>query len=1629
MAARTQAYKEEQIGRVVGLARERLPRGKSEWAERFIRQYYANVPDDVLAAELDQLYGAAMAFYGFARARAPGAPKIRAYNPRFEDHGWKSNHTVIEIVNDDMPFLVDSVTAEINRRELTVHLVVHPILRVKRDGKGALAGLWAPAEAAEGSSSESWMHLEIDEESAHATLEGLCQGLERVLGDVRAAVEDWPKMRGRLSDLLARLDQAKLPLPAAELAEAKAFLGWVAGEHFTFLGSREYDFSGEGEAARMEVTPKTGLGILRDDAELVFSGRRDMSALPPDVQAFLRQPMLLTVNKSDRRSTVHRPTHLDVVTVKKFRDDGEVAGERLFVGLFTSAAYNRIPRDIPLMRRKVANVMTRSGFSPASHDGKALLHILESYPRDDLFQIEEDELFEIAMGILYLQERQRIALFMRKDPFERFVSCLTYVPRERYNTELRQRFGAILEAAFNGTVSEFAPELNTESALARVHFIVATTPGAIPDARVEEIELKLVEAARSWADKLKAALVEAKGEERGLRLLRRYAAAFPTDYRERFGAHAALVDIDKIESVLAGDGVGMHLYRPLEMLESVVRFKIYTTRAAVALSDILPMLEGMGLRVLQEVPFVIEPHEVDPVYLHDFGLARADGVAIELEALRESFQDAFARVLAGGMEADGFNRLVLAGGLVWREVVILRAYCKYLRQTGIAFSQAYMEETLTRNPGLARRIVALFLAYFDPARQAGAAERAVALAKEIEAGLDQVESLDEDRIIRRFVNLVQASLRTNYFQKGKDGGPKPYLSVKLDSRKLEELPEPHPLFEIWVYSPRMEGIHLRGGRVARGGIRWSDRREDFRTEILGLMKTQMVKNTVIVPVGSKGGFVVKRPPAEGGREALMTEVVECYRTLMRGMLDLTDNIKQGKFIPPKDVVRRDEDDAYLVVAADKGTATFSDIANAVSRDEYGFWLDDAFASGGSAGYDHKKMGITAKGAWESVKRHFREAGRDIQSEDFTVVGIGDMSGDVFGNGMLLSEHIKLIGAFNHLHIFVDPAPDPKASLAERRRLFDLPRSSWSDYDARLISQGGGVFERRAKSIRLSPEMKRLFALAKDAATPAELIHAMLKAPVDLLWFGGIGTYIKAREESQGEAGDRANDALRVDADEIRAKVIGEGANLGVTQRGRVAFALAGGRINTDAIDNSAGVATSDHEVNLKILLGDVVSRGDMTMKQRDQLLRSIEDEVGAHVLEDNYQQPQALTVAEAEGPALLDDQMLLIRNLERAGRLNRAIEFLPEDKALNARAAGGKGLTRPELAAIMAYAKLELYDLLLPSGLPDDPTLVEDLVRYFPRPLREGYRAAIERHSLRREIIATTVTNSIVNRGGATFVNTLMEKCGVAAADAARAYTISRQAFGLATLWRGIEALDNKVEAAVQTAMMVELRRALERVARWFLTHGRHPLDVNGFVGDYAPGIARLWARFDEILAPEDRELFDGKVVALTEKGVPLELARPVAGLDFLVSGCDIVRAAQGGATSVEEVGRIYFAIGARFGFDWLRGAAEGLAVDGHWQKLAVAAIIDDLYAHQSDLVTSVLAGAAAAKVPAKTPEKSPERSPEKTDDGVVAAWAQAHRTVVERVEGVLAEIKGAGQPDLAMLAVANRQLRQMMAG
>ncbi len=1603
MALKAEQQKAELIERVSGEALRRLGRERAAIVERFIRGFYANVPpDDILHDAPANLFGAALSLWNFGLQRRPGKAKVRAYNPRLDEHGWRSPHTVVEIVNDDMPFLVDSVTAAFNRHEVTVFLVIHPILRLRRDEAGRVVG-WGDETGA----AESYMQVWVGEQPAGERLLMIARDLESVLADVRAAVEDWQKMRAMVGAVVGELDKEPPPLPADELAESKAFLQWMDADHYTFLGYREYDFAGAEEDAALSIRAGSGLGILREDAVSVFDGLRHLDKLPPEVRQFLRQSGLLIVTKANRLASVHRPVHMDAIAVKRFAG-GRVVGERLFVGLFTSTAYSRSPRDIPLLRRKVGNCMKRAGFRPASHDDKALQHILETLPRDELFQISEDGLFDVALGVLHLQERQRIALFTRRDPFERFVSCLVYVPRDRYSTELRARIEAILAAAYRGRIAAFTAQMG-DSALGRLHVVVETARGAIPDVDLQEVERRLVEAGRTWGDLLQAALVEARGEERGLATFRRFAEAFPASYRERFGAEVAVFDIDRIEEALGTGRLALNLYRPVEAAAHEARLKIYNAGEQIALSDVLPMLEHMGFKVVGEMPYVLRPSGVErPVWLHDFGMVTQDGAEIDLGQAKEPFQEAYAHVIAGEMEDDGFNRLVLRAHMGWRRIVVLRAYCKYLRQIGIPFSQAYMEETLAGNPTIARLLIKLFRALFDPAARGDANRRAVAYTQAIEQALEQVANLDEDRILRRYLNVIRATLRTNYFQGAAGGRWKPYLAFKLDSRAVDELPLPRPLYEVFVYAPRVEAIHLRAGKVARGGIRWSDRREDFRTEVLGLMKAQTVKNAVIVPVGSKGGFVVKRPPA-GGRDQLMAEVVECYKTMMRALLDLTDNLADGKVAAPPEVVRRDNDDPYLVVAADKGTATFSDVANAVAG-EYGFWLGDAFASGGSAGYDHKKMAITARGAWESVKRHFRELGRDIQNEDFTVVGVGDMSGDVFGNAMLLSKRIRLIGAFNHQHVFLDPEPDPEESWAERKRLFDLPRSAWSDYDAKLISPGGGVFERRAKSIKLSAEVRRRLAIARDSVTPAELVRVLLAAEVDLLWLGGIGTYVKSSQESHSEVGDRANDALRVDGADLCCKVVGEGANLGFTQRGRVEFGLKGGRGNTDAVDNSAGVDCSDHEVNIKILLNDLVQAGDLTLKQRDRLLREMTDEVAALVLRDNYLQSQALSVAEAQGWKQLDQQGRFMRALERAGKLDRALEFLPDDEAVRESIAARRGLTRPELAVLLAYAKMSLYDELVPSDLPDDPQLEHDLVRYFPAPLGESYRAAIGRHRLRREIIATVVTNSLVNRVGPTFLSVTKEKTGLPASDIARAYAITRGVFELRLLWSAIEGLDNKVPAAAQTDMLAAINRLAERGTLWFLRNGTRPLDIALHIALYAPGVGLLAEALSQLVGEADRRAMEARRDELLGAGVPAPLAQRVAALDALAPGLDVARIAKSAARPVAEVGQVYFAVGARCHLDWLRGAMGGVSLDSHWDRMAVAAIQDDLFGHQRELTMSALNGAATAAG--------------ETD---LTAWIDGLGPAMQQTDALFADLKQGGSVDLARLAIANRQLRSLV--
>ncbi len=1611
MSKRTDQLKSDLVEKCVQRIHDRLEPKRAKTVERFLRHFYANVPPDDLVDEApDNLYGAALSMFGFAQQRGTDAPKVRVYNPRLEEHGWKSSHTVVEIVNDDMPFLVDSVTAELNERDAEVHLVIHPIVSVERDAAGKLKALYDDDTAPEGAEKESVMHVQISEQPIER-LDDLREGLENVLRDVRVSVQDWRAMRDRCTAVIDGIEKNPPPLPEDELNEGIAFLKWLAADHFTFLGYRSYSFVGKGQSAHVEVAPDSGLGILRDQDVRMFDGLRTLGKLPPEVRNFLKEPQLVRVTKANHKSTVHRPVHMDTIAVKMFDKKGAVTGEHLFAGLFTSVAYSRSPRDIPLLREKVEGIVERTGFEGGSHDGKALMHILETYPRDELFQITADRLYTIALSILHLQERQRVALFARRDPFERFVSCLVYVPRDRYDTRLRTRFQKILTDAFKGRISAYTAQLS-EEALARIHIIVGTTPGEIPDVNLSALEDRLVDAARSWFDRLEEALIDDRGEEQGIRSLRTFARAFPASYEENFNEQTAVFDIARIEEAMGSGNLAMNLYRPIEASEHQIRFKIYLGGHPVYLSDILPMLENMGFRVIGEVPYEVWPLGRDePVWIHDFEMVTEDGAAVDLGGVKDAFHAAFERVWQSDMENDGFNKLVIRAGLRFRQVTILRGYCQYLRQARIPFSQAYMEETLKCNPEITRRLVELFYARFDPERREGAEADSKRLVGEIEELLEEVSNLDEDRIIRRFLNVIQCTLRTNYFQHTAEGGRKSYISFKLDSRNIEELPLPRPFREIFVYSPRVEGVHLRFGKVARGGLRWSDRREDFRTEILGLVKAQQVKNAVIVPVGSKGGFVVKHPPPpDAGREAFLEEGIACYRIFISGLLDITDNLESGKVIPPTEVVRHDEDDPYLVVAADKGTATFSDIANGVSQD-YRFWLDDAFASGGSAGYDHKKMGITARGAWESVKRHFREMGKDIQNEDFTCIGCGDMSGDVFGNGMLLSKHIKLLGAFNHMHIFVDPDPDPAKSWEERQRLFDLPRSAWTDYDAKLISKGGGVFDRKAKSIKLTPEMKKLFELAKDQVTPNELITAMLKTDVELLWFGGIGTYVKESGETNLDAGDRANDALRINADEVGARVVGEGANLGMTQRARIEYDMTGGRCNTDSIDNSAGVDCSDHEVNIKILLGDVEQAGDMTRKQRDRLLEKMTDEVADLVLRDNYLQSQAITVTHQFGAHLLDRLARYMRSLEKSGQLSRAIEFLPDDEMLIDRQKAGQGLARPELAVLLSYAKIQLYDELLASDLPDDPSMESALVDYFPTPLREAYAKEIARHRLRREIIATAVTNSIVNRCGITFVHEVKEKTGLPSGDIARGYIISRTIFGIRDLWRQIEELDNQVPASVQAIMLAECGRLVERGTVWMLREAGLPLSIEGALGEFGEGVGTIIDRLGEMIPEADRPLLAERASGFTDHGVPRELALRVASLGLLSPACDIVRIGQSAKIPVEQAGEAYFTVGARFGFDWLRRAAGHLPTDTAWDKLAVTAIIDDLFGHQGELTSRVLNSTGNGASPA-----------------MIEDWAQARRPLIARAEQLISELRSTGNPDLAMLAVANRQLKSLVA-
>ncbi|WP_137937427.1 NAD-glutamate dehydrogenase [Chitinivorax sp. B] len=1550
----------------------------------FLEQYYRLVAtEDLESREALDWYGAALAHYQFGAKRPAGELKLRVYNPSFNEDNWQTSHTVVEIINDDMPFLVDTVSLTLQRLGLNIHLIIHPIFDVNRDGKGQLSGFDAADTRA-----ESWMHVEIDRISGRGQLEEIHAALETALTQLRACVEDWPTMATRLEAVVD-----SLPKGNSEAAQAADYLTWLRDEHFVFLGFREYELTSDDKGPQLKIVNESGLGMLREAGEKTLSA--SFKALPLELRdpKHPRAKQLMVLTKSNSRSTVHRSGYLDVIALRRFDAAGNAVGEYRFLGLYTAAAYNTPPHQIPLLSDKIDAVMKMSGLLPNSHKAKALLNVLETYPRDELIEASEETLFQIALGVVNLQERSRVRVFIREDIFRRYVSALVYLPRDTYNTDVRIKMQQILLNAFNGVSAEFNVMLS-EAALARIHFIVRIPTGAQLNYDAADVEAQIVAASRRWADDLRDNLLQHAGEERGNALLRRYQNSFPAAYLADFNARNAVVDIDRIESCLAGHPLELALSAPNPSDTSLIRLKLYRSQP-IELSDSLPLLENLGVRVTDERPYKLLLDDGRTVSITDIGLRMPQTGLLHDSDARRAFQHAFAATFTGLAENDPFNRLVLLAGLQWREVVVLRAYSKYLRQIGFNYTIETLADTLARHADLAKRLAGLFNAMFEPA-QTGKHDIDTQFV-ELKDALQKVDSVDDERILSGLFNVIKATLRTNFFQPAVDGQQKPYISFKLSPRDIPNMPQPVPMFEIWVYSPRVEGVHLRGGKVARGGLRWSDRKEDFRTEVLGLVKAQMVKNTVIVPVGSKGGFVCKQMVPGMDRDAVQVEGVECYKTFIRGLLDVTDNLKEGKVVPPLNVVRRDQDDPYLVVAADKGTATFSDIANSVSQ-EYGFWLDDAFASGGSAGYDHKKMGITARGAWESVKRQFREMGVDTQQEVFTVAGIGDMAGDVFGNGMLNSPFIKLVAAFNHMHIFLDPNPDVALSFKERQRMFVLPRSSWEDYNRDVISEGGGIFSRSAKTIPLSPQVKAMLQVEVDTMTPAELMNAILKAPVDLLYNGGIGTYVKCSTQTHAEAADRANDPIRVNGGELRCKMVGEGGNLGCTQLGRVEYALNGGRIYTDAIDNSGGVDCSDHEVNIKILLTGLMQAGDMTLKQRNQLLAEMTDEVGQLVLRNNYLQTQAISLEAEQSMSLLPAHIRLMHNLEKAGKLSRRLEYLPNDDILAERRAKGQGITKPELAVLLAYSKIDLYQDLLASTLPDAQGMDQLLFEYFPKVLGERFPDAMKSHALKREIIANHVINETVNRMGCTFVVRLREETDASSADIVLAWRDACRLLNAERFWQDIEALDGKATASAQHALHLELRKQLERLTRWVLRERMGNPNLSSTLETIRIDFQAALAQASQWLGYRDD--LSKLVHGFEQNGIPSDLAKRLGYLDAVVALLDVVLLAKQAGSSVDEVAVSYFRIDELLSLTWLRANIDALPRESRWQTLARMSLRDELYREQRALVERVL------KL------------------GNVDNWLTAKQEGINGARALLGELMSEKRTDITMLSAALRELR-----
>ncbi len=1603
MASRTAASRMRLIDEIIEYAKKHHPATQFGLLSTFIREYYSNVPlEDITTRSTDDIYHGLLSHWNLIYQRKPKECKIRVFNPTLENDGWHSQRTIIEIIQLDMPFLVDSMRMALTRLGYSIHLVVHlGGLQICRDEEGYVTKIMPFDVDTQDAFIEAPIYMEIDKELDNKKLKDIQDNIRRVLHDVEVTVKDWDLMKKKVEDIIQEINDTNPPLDKLDLDESIEFLKWLLSDHFTFLGFREYRMVYRGKEQYLEMVSKTGLGVLRDESK--SKKLRPLSELPPAARKRALSKELLIVSKTNTKSTVHRRAYTDYLGIKNFNKKCELIGEFRFIGLFTKD-YLGNPLDIPYLREKVKTILKMAGVAHQGHASNTIMHILETLPRDDLFQGTVEELTDIALGIWQLQERRLTRLFIRKDAYNRYFSCLVFIPRENFNTDVLKRIQNVLMENLHGIEVEYSTFFS-ESILARIDYVIRINPANNVRFNSEVLENKIINVGRSWNDSMRDTLNEKYGQEKGLKLFERYQFSFPAGYREVNDTYSACYDIAYIEELLEGNELGMSFYRPPEAESHVLRFKLFRFDKTIPLSDALPLLENMGLRIVGEAPYEIMV-EGRSVWLNDFQMEYPQTEPLDVSGIRETFHDAFYQVWKKSAENDSFNRLVLSADLSWREISVIRAYAKYLRQTGLSFSQDYIEEAISNNPDIARMLIAIFRQRFMPDLSKDRAEQFSALKINIEKALDKVASLDEDRIIRRFLIVIQATLRTNFYQKGKDGLYKSYISFKIDPSQIPDIPLPIPLYETFVCSPRFEGVHLRNAKVARGGIRWSDRKEDFRVEILGLMKAQHVKNAVIVPAGAKGGFITKLLPLDGPREAILEEGIACYQSFICGLLDLADNIQSGHIKKPEDTVCYDGEDPYLVVAADKGTATFSDIANAKSE-EYHFWLGDAFASGGSMGYDHKKIGITARGAWESVKSHFQEMNLDPHQHEFSVIGIGDMSGDVFGNGLIISDKAKLLAAFNHMHIFIDPNPDRASAYRERLRLYSKPRSSWADYDPKLISRGGGVFLRSAKSIKLTKEIKKFLDVSKESMEPNELIRAILCAPVDLLWNGGIGTYVKASTETNLQVGDRNNDNLRVNGCDLRCKVVAEGGNLGFTQLGRIEYEKSDGRINTDFIDNSGGVDCSDREVNIKILFNSVISKGNMSLKQRNQLLSAMTDDVAKLVLYNNYRQARSISYAVSQSLEYLELYRQFMDYYEHEKLLPRSLEFLPDDKVLHERKASMRGLTRSETAVLTAYSKIFLKHTILNSDLPEDPHLFEFIEMAFPERLRGKYKKQMHEHRLRRELIATQLSNDIVTHMGITFVFQLSNETGEPAHNVIRAYVVSRLIYNMPQFIKMIEDLDYKVPTDIQIQLRLDVTKLIRRSTRWFLRNRRDQLDIRENVKRFSTPIETLWASIPTLLTGSEKEYFDIQSKSLVTQKIPLEVANKFATLRALYSALNIVEAATSSKTELIEVAQIYYFLMERLDLIWFREQINAYPINNHWAAQARASIKGDLDSLQRKLVIGVL------KLKTKTTHAADR----------IDAWLTKHQANVLRWHYVLGDIRSTSVSEYSMLSVAMREL------